>query len=52
LSSFTLSGAEQRFSERLKQAKVSVSLYGDRLRVSPSLFNDMRDIDALLAALA
>ena len=43
---------EQRFAARLKQANVSVTLGGDRLRVSPSLFNDMHDIDRLLGALS
>ncbi len=52
LVSFTLPGAEQRFGARLKAAKVSVSLYGDRMRVSPSLFNSSDDIEALLAALS
>ena len=49
---FTLPGAERRFAERLGAAKVSVSLYGDRIRISPSIFNDMRDIEALLDALS
>ncbi len=52
LVSFTMSGAEQRFAARLKAAKVSVSLYGDRIRISPSLFNHMGDIEKLLAALS
>jgi selenocysteine lyase/cysteine desulfurase len=52
LISFTMSGAEKRFAERLKQARVAVSLYGDRIRISPSLFNDMGDVEALLAALS
>ena len=51
LVSFTMAGAEQRFGERLKAAKVSVSLYGDRIRIAPSIFNDMRDIETLLGAL-
>lgn len=44
-------GAEQRFGERLKAARVSVSLYGDRMRISPSIFNDMADIEHLPEAL-
>jgi hypothetical protein len=31
---------------------VSVTLSGERLRVSPSLFNDMRDVERLLSALS
>jgi selenocysteine lyase/cysteine desulfurase len=52
LAAFTLSNAEQRFAARLKAARVSVSLYGDRMRVSPSLFNGMDDVEALIAVLA
>ena len=37
--------AEKRFAARLKQANVSVTLSGERMRVSPSLFNDVRDIE-------
>ncbi len=49
---FTAPNAEQRFAARLKQANVSVTLGGDRLRVSPSLFNDLHDVDRLLNALS
>jgi len=37
--------------ERLRARKVLVSLRGSALRVSPHVYNDQRDIDALLAAL-
>jgi selenocysteine lyase/cysteine desulfurase len=52
IAAFTASGAERRLASRLKSANVSVTLSGDRLRVSPSLFNDIRDIDRLLNALS
>jgi selenocysteine lyase/cysteine desulfurase len=52
LIAFTLPGAERRFAERLRAANVSVSLSGDRIRISPSIFNDGRDIETLLDALA
>ena len=52
IAAFTARDAEKRFGARLQQANVSVTLSGDRMRVSPSLFNDMRDIDRLLGALA
>jgi len=29
-----------------------VTLSGDRMRISPSLFNDMRDIDRLVGVLS
>jgi selenocysteine lyase/cysteine desulfurase len=49
---FTAPDAEKRFGARLQQARVSVTLSGDRVRISPSLFNDMRDVDRLLGALS
>jgi selenocysteine lyase/cysteine desulfurase len=52
IAAFTARDAEKRFAARLRQANVSVTLSGDRLRVSPSLFNDLRDVDRLLNALS
>jgi selenocysteine lyase/cysteine desulfurase len=52
IASFTAPDAERRFAGRLKEAKVAVTLSGDRLRVSPSLFNDVQDIDRLLNTLS
>jgi selenocysteine lyase/cysteine desulfurase len=52
IAAFTAPAAEKRFAARLKQANVSVTLSGERLRVSPSLFNDMHDIDTLIAAVS
>ena len=52
IASFTAKDAEQRFAARLKQANVSVTLSGGRMRIAPSLFNDIQDVDRLLAALA
>jgi selenocysteine lyase/cysteine desulfurase len=52
LIAFTMPGAEHRFAERLRAANVTVSLYGDRIRISPSIFNDDRDIETLLDALS
>ena len=52
LVAFTMAGAERRFGERLRTANVAVSLYGDRIRISPSVFNDMHDIEVLLSTLA
>jgi selenocysteine lyase/cysteine desulfurase len=51
IAAFTAPDAARRFGPRLQQANVSVTLSGDRLRVSPSIFNDMRDIERLLGAL-
>ena len=52
LIAFTMPGAERRFAERLRAANVTVSLSGDRIRISPSIFNDQRDIETLLDALS
>ncbi len=52
LVAFTMTGAERRFGDRLRAAKVAVSLYGDRIRISPSIFNDMHDVEVLLSTLA
>jgi selenocysteine lyase/cysteine desulfurase len=52
LVAFTMPGTERRFAERVRSAKVSVSLYGDRIRISPSIFNDAREIETLLDALS
>jgi selenocysteine lyase/cysteine desulfurase len=49
---FTARDAEKRFAARLTQAGVAVTLSGERLRVSPSLFNDIHDVDRLLEALS
>ena len=38
--------------ERLKKANVNVRVAEDFLRVSPSVFNDMGDVDRLLEALS
>ena len=37
--------------ERLRARKVHVSLRGSAIRVAPHVYNDARDIDALLTAL-
>jgi selenocysteine lyase/cysteine desulfurase len=52
IAAFTARDAEKRFAARLKQANVSVTLSADRLRVSPSLYNDMGDIERLLSAVS
>jgi len=51
LAVFTLPGAESRFAARLQAAKISVSLYGDRMRVAPAVFNGADDIEKLIDAL-
>jgi selenocysteine lyase/cysteine desulfurase len=38
-------------AERLRKAKVDVSISGNRMRVSPSVYNDEHDVDRLVEAL-
>ena len=52
IAAFTAPDAEKRFGPRLKQANVSVTIGGDRIRISPSIYNDMRDIERLLSVLS
>jgi selenocysteine lyase/cysteine desulfurase len=52
IAAFIARDAEQRFAPRLKQANVSVTLSGERMRVAPSFFNDVHDVDRLLHALS
>jgi len=44
--------AAARVRERLAKAKITIGDSVNRLRVSPSVFNDQGDVDRLLAALA
>ena len=44
-------GARAKLGQLLDDAKVKITLSGNRFRVSTSVFNDMNDIDRLLAAL-
>jgi selenocysteine lyase/cysteine desulfurase len=49
---FSFEGAAHRLGPVLTAAKIKVQLYRNRLRVSPSVYNDMSDIDQLLQAIA
>jgi selenocysteine lyase/cysteine desulfurase len=49
--SFALKGAEERLKAGLVKAKVQISVYENRIRISPSVYNDMGDIDRLVGAL-
>jgi selenocysteine lyase/cysteine desulfurase len=41
-----------QLEKRLERAKVDVAVYGHRLRISPSVYNDDHDIDQLLDVLS
>jgi selenocysteine lyase/cysteine desulfurase len=45
---FSQEGMGVRFRDALKQAKIYVTLYKNKIRVSPSVHNDMGDIDRLV----
>jgi selenocysteine lyase/cysteine desulfurase len=51
LQAFAYPDAE-RLASRLARAKVKITLSRNRFRLSPSVFNDMDDIDRLLEALS
>ncbi|MEG3152454.1 aminotransferase class V-fold PLP-dependent enzyme [Sphingomonas sp. ZT3P38] len=46
-----LEGARDKLAAPLAAAKIQITLSRNRFRVSPSVFNDMADIERLLAAL-
>lgn len=50
--SFSCQDAKRRLQPRLDAAGINIQLYPHRVRISPSFYNDMGDIDKLLAALA
>jgi len=48
---FAYRDAQKRWSQPLTAAGIQVSLYTHRIRISPSVYNDMADIERLLEAL-
>jgi selenocysteine lyase/cysteine desulfurase len=52
LVAFAYRNAEKRFASRLKSAKIKISIYEHRIRVSPSIYNTLDDIDHLLEVLS
>lgn len=48
---FACRNAKQRFAAPLQQEKIKISLYENRIRVSPSVYNTMDHIDHLIAIL-
>jgi selenocysteine lyase/cysteine desulfurase len=49
---FDCEGAAERFGPALMAARIKVQLYRNRIRISPSVYNDMGDIDRLLRVMA
>lgn len=52
LIAFTRDGFGEQYGKRLERAGINVSVSPHRLRVSPSVFNDMRDVERLLEVLS
>ena len=49
---FACQNAKKRFASHLKAAKIKVSIYEHRIRVSPSIYNTLDDIDHLIKVLS
>jgi len=48
---FSREGAAERFRETLREAQICVTLTRSKIRISPSVYNDMSDLDRLLKIL-
>ena len=49
---FSFEGAAKRLGPAFETAKIKVQLYRNRIRISPSVYNDMSDIEQLLRTIA
>jgi selenocysteine lyase/cysteine desulfurase len=45
-------GAAARFGKALRDARIRVSVYENRIRIAPSVYNDLGDIEKLLSVLS
>ena len=50
--SFAVTDAARRFTEPLAREGITVSLYDQRIRIAPSIYNSMDDVEHLIATLA
>ncbi|HWA35541.1 MAG TPA: aminotransferase class V-fold PLP-dependent enzyme [Cyclobacteriaceae bacterium] len=50
--SFAFKDAEKILKPKLEAARVNISVYPHRIRISPSVYNDMADIDKLIQAVS
>jgi selenocysteine lyase/cysteine desulfurase len=50
--SFAFKEAAIKLKPKLDAAGVTITVYENRFRISPSVYNDMNDIDRLIAALS
>ncbi len=49
--SYAFRDAAKRFGSALAAAKIKISVYENMIRISPSVYNDMEDIERLLRVL-
>jgi selenocysteine lyase/cysteine desulfurase len=49
---FARQDADKRFSERLGAAGIRISVYPNRIRIAPSVYNSLHDVDRLASALS
>lgn len=49
---FSKEGAGRKYGAALKEAKIYVTLAKNRIRISPSVYNDMADVEKLIRVLA
>jgi selenocysteine lyase/cysteine desulfurase len=49
---FACKDAQKRFAARLRAANIRISIYENRIRVSPSVYNTVDDIEQLVKALS
>jgi len=50
--SYACRDAEKRFAQRLREAKLRIGIYEHRIRISPSVYNTLDDIDHLISVLS
>jgi selenocysteine lyase/cysteine desulfurase len=49
---FAFRGAARRFDAKLAVARIKISTYENRIRVSPSVYNDMEDVERVMSVLS
>lgn len=49
---FAYKGAAARFNRALQEAKIQISTYDNRIRISPSVYNDLEDTERLIGVLS
>lgn len=49
---FSYKGAAARFGKALRDASIQISTYENRIRISPSIYNSIEDIETLLRVLS